>query len=147
MVLISHRGNMGEPNSEMENHPTQINNAIKMGYNVEVDVWSIDDKFFLGHDKPLYQVFESFLLNQFLWIHTKNIEALNRLRYRTNCFFHNTDDAVLTSKNYIWVYPGKELVPGCIAVLPETAEYKKKDLKACYGICTDKPAYWIEELS
>ena len=57
-----------------------------------------------------------------------------------NCFFHNTDDGVLTSHGYIWTYPGKELTKNSIAVLPERVE--DWDLSNCAGICTDQPYKW-----
>ena len=44
MKLIAHRGNINGPNPEKENHPDYINTAIKSGYDVEVDVWFIDNK-------------------------------------------------------------------------------------------------------
>ena len=34
------------------------------GYDVEVDVWSIDKQFYLGHDKPQYKIERSFLQNK-----------------------------------------------------------------------------------
>jgi hypothetical protein len=52
MKLIAHRGNINGSNPEKENHPDYINEAIKLGHNVEIDVWFINNKFYLGHDDP-----------------------------------------------------------------------------------------------
>ena len=54
MILISHRGNVDGPNPEKENHPSYIDMTIKAGYNVEIDVWYIDNNWYLGHDAPQY---------------------------------------------------------------------------------------------
>lgn len=41
--LISYRGNIFEINKELENDPVYINNAIKNGYDVMIDVWFLDN--------------------------------------------------------------------------------------------------------
>ena len=51
-----------------------------------------------------------------------------------NFFFHDKDDAVLTSKQKIWAYPGKQPIQDSIAVLPEIND---DDVCACIGICSD----------
>jgi len=50
MILISHRGNVSGPNPKMENSPLFIQSALEQGFNVEIDVWYKDKKFYLGHD-------------------------------------------------------------------------------------------------
>jgi hypothetical protein len=50
MVLISHRGNIDGVNQNFENQPNYIDDAIKAGYDVEVDIWYIGGKLYLGHD-------------------------------------------------------------------------------------------------
>jgi len=145
MLLISHRGNIDGSNPDKENHPTYLQNAINCGYHAEVDVWYIDGKYILGHDKPQYEISSEFLLNDKLWHHTKNIQALfhlNRMRpnYLINCFFHNTDEAILTSGGWIWTYPGGILTEDSIAVMPEIVDTWKID--NCYGVCTDQCKYY-----
>jgi hypothetical protein len=141
MIFIAHRGNITGKNLR-ENTPDYIEEALHNNYDVEIDVWKIDSDFFLGHDNPNTKIDASFLSKKGLWIHAKNIEALHALHDKTNCFFHNTDEAVLTSHNLIWVYPGKTLLPGSIAVLPETVQYSFSALKQCYAICSDIIGYW-----
>ena len=46
MILISHRGNISGVRSENENNPNYINAALKLGYEVEVDVRFENGKFF-----------------------------------------------------------------------------------------------------
>lgn len=140
MIYIAHRGNLKGPNIDNENHPDYINEAIRAGFDVEIDIWFIDDKYVLGHDHPLILVKEKFLLTNGLWVHAKNIEALDKLHGKIeHLFFHDSDDAVLTSSNYIWTYVGKRpLTKNSIAVLPEQTNYTLSELKTCAGICSDK---------
>jgi len=141
MRIISHRGNIYGVDSSAENSPTQIISAIMYGYDVEIDLWVIDGVLLLGHDAPTYEISLDWLTNynEYLWIHCKNINALNLIKDDFNAFGHDVDDYVLTSKKFIWVYPNKPLVPNSIAVLPEKATYNADDLNQCYGICTDFP--------
>ena len=140
MKLISHRGNLGGPNPERENHPDYIYEAIQAGYDVEIDVWGVDGKFKLGHDEPQYD-FPFDLFNNFyqkLWIHCKNMEALSRLNdldsngHKLNYFSHEDDLGVLTSKGYIW---STHLYDRGILVMPEV--FNKEPNKNTFGICSD----------
>jgi hypothetical protein len=135
MKYISHRGNLAGPD-EKENHPDYVSNALNLGYDVEIDVWHIAGEFFLGHDKPQYSISDSFLENEKFWCHAKNLHALEKMMSRNvHCFWHQEDDMVLTSKKFIWTYPGKDLSTKSIAVLPELVV--DWDTSICYGICTD----------
>ena len=148
MRLISHRGNLSGPNSCVENHPDSIAKALRLGYDCEIDVWKIDNKFWLGHDEPLYE-FDS--IDFFdaeskakLWIHCKNFEALNHLRKpidHIDFFFHNKDDYTLTSSGLIWTYPGKQTGSNSILVHNECIPV---DYSNIYGLCTDY-VEWHEE--
>jgi len=136
MIYISHRGNLSGPDKTIENLPEQIKKVLQSGYHCEIDVWKINNNFYLGHDEPQYQVDKKFLKTRNLWCHAKNIDALFELKkLNTNCFFHNTDDVTLTSKGYLWTYPGQQLTIDSIAVLPERVfNYNTQIAK---GICTD----------
>ena len=87
MKFISHRGNLYGPNKLHENHPKYILNAIKMGFNVEVDVRIKDNFFYLGHDFPQYKIDAKFLINNKLWCHAKDLNALNKLNKIKSHFF------------------------------------------------------------
>lgn len=121
MILISHRGNLNGK-SDRENQPDYIEEALAQGFDVEIDVWRIDNQFYLGHDKPVYLVEEDFLRKSGLWCHAKNIDALNQMVEveMVHCFWHQDDDVTLTSEGYLWTYPGKQLTSNSIAVLPTT---------------------------
>jgi hypothetical protein len=137
MILISHRGNINGRIIDAENRPDYIEDTIRLGYEVEIDMWWIDGRIYLGHDKPQYEVSEEWLGERIdkLWIHCKNIELLNWIRSTTlHYFWHETDTITLTSKEYIWAYPGKQPIKNSIAVMPEIHE---EDITQCLGICSD----------
>ena len=135
MIFISHRGNISGIRSSDENNPNYVNTALKLGYEVEVDVRFENGKFFLGHDFSQYHVDNEFLLNSKIWCHAKTKEALEALeKIKAHYFWHQEDDYTITSKGYIWTYPGKKILPKSICVLPERVNYKKID---CLGICSD----------
>jgi hypothetical protein len=147
MKLIAHRGNIDGPNPLQENRPEYIEAAIAEGYDVEIDIRydTFDKTLYLGHDEPQYPT-SWFWLRKYihhLWVHCKNIEALYEFAHGTsgfNYFWHQEDDFTLTSRNYIWTYPGKSYTPKSIIVMPElNHKIKFKDLKAlsCFGICSD----------
>lgn len=137
MILISHRGNIDGPILDKENSPDYIHKAIELGYDVEIDMWLINDKIYLGHDEPQYEINYKWLNDKInkLWIHCKNIELLSWIKHtQLHYFWHENDKMTLTSKNYIWVYPGNQPLMGSISVMPEI---HKEDTTQCVGICSD----------
>jgi hypothetical protein len=137
MIYISHRGNLKGRNIERENEPAYIDEAINSGFDVEIDMWWVDGRVYLGHDEPTYEVDNEWLVDRAdkLWVHCKNIELLNWIPITLlHYFWHENDTLTLTSKNYVWVYPGKQPVVGSIAVMPEIHNDK---IKKCAGICSD----------
>ena len=135
MILISHRGNTKGSIPERENTISYIEEALEDGYDVEIDVWFIEEKFWLGHDNPCTEVSEEYLENERFWCHAKNREALEKMiqNGKIHCFWHQTDDFQLTSRNYIWTYPNKKYGKMSICVLPEDPE----DIHGAAGICLD----------
>ena len=135
MFFISHRGNVNGINKNSENKPDYVRSALKMGFHVEVDVRFRNNKFYLGHDKPTYEVNSQFLINKKIWCHAKTSEALFALKtIKAHYFWHQEDDYTITSKGYFWTYPGKKLLKNSICVLPEKSNFK---IKKCAGICSD----------
>lgn len=134
-------------NPELENSPSYIQDAIDAGFDVEIDVWYIDDQWFLGHDEPQYKVDNKFLVSRRnkLWCHAKNTDALfHMIRLGViHCFYHQSDDVVLTSRNYLWTFPGRQLTKISIAVLPEQTDWTMEDLAECSGICSDYISKYI----
>jgi hypothetical protein len=138
MILISHRGNIDGKIVERENQPEYIDEAISEGYDVEIDVWSIDGVLFLGHDEPQYEISDVWLEKRYdnIWVHCKNIEAMEWFNALSSYhyFWHEEDTLTLTSRGVVWAYPGKQPIKGSIAVMPEIYN---EDVSQCVGICSD----------
>lgn len=138
LILISHRGNVNEKNISYENNPNYISTALQLEFNVEIDLWRINSKLYLGHDSPQYIIDENYILNEKFWIHIKNSEAMEYCSNidNINYFWHNTDDYTLTSFGFIWTYPNKKILSKSIAMIPNKIN-DINHLLNCSGICND----------
>ena len=135
MILIAHRGNTAGPNPAMENNPKYIEEALLQGFDVEVDVWLIGGKFFLGHDKPDYEISRTFLNRNGLWCHAKNADALvSMIAAGIHCFWHQEDDHTITSRGYIWTHPNSFPNKSGIYVYND---FNEKLIGKTQGICSD----------
>jgi hypothetical protein len=140
MKIISHRGNLNGPILEKENTPNYIDDAICKQFDVEIDIWCIDEFIFLGHDAPMTKIEDSWLIarSNNLWCHAKNLEAicyLNNIQ-GIHYFWHETDKITLTNRGIPWCYPGNYLKNGI------TVELNYNNIPKVYGICTDYPLKW-----
>lgn len=137
MLRISHRGNLTGPNKEQENQPEYVLKALRAGFDVEIDVWLVGDDLFLGHDHPDHKIDLRFLYHGNFWCHAKNVDVLAFLAQNGfHCFWHQEDDVTLTSRGYLWTYPGKPLTGHkSIAVMPERVP--GWDVSKAWGICSD----------
>jgi len=144
MKIISHRGFINGTDKNLENNPEQILNLVNKGIDVEIDIRIHNNKFYLGHDEPMYEVTRDFIENEKLWCHAKTFSALQFLS-KINChyFWHQNDDYTLTSRGFIWVYPGKPILENSICVTPENFDL---DYSKCFGICTDHVKKYIKDL-
>lgn len=139
MILISHRGNLNGPNKQLENNPNHILDVLKK-YNVEIDLWYKNEKLYLGHDEPTYEINFNFFTND-MWIHCKNFEAVEYMqKTKLNWFWHENDKITVTSNGYIWCFP-KVYINNAITV---ELNYNKNLPKNLLGICTDYPEYYNE---
>ena len=138
--LISHRGNLEGPKKDQENRPEYLNKALAMGYDVELDIWYLNSKIYLGHDLPQYEVKEDYIesISDRAWFHCKNFEAIEFLSSssdRYNYFWHQSDRFTLTSKGFIWTYPGEQTSENSIIV--DLSKEAKINGYNCYAICAD----------
>jgi hypothetical protein len=147
MVCIAHRGNTNGPNPTRENTRAYIEEALLKGFDVEIDVWGVEGRLFLGHDKGLEPISTEYLHENFdhLWVHCKNVEAIDLIHAhtpRTKYFWHQTDDYTLTSNGYVWCYPGMAMpksrgimvMPEVLVTLDVICEFAQTNL---YAICSD----------
>lgn len=106
--FIAHRCNIYGPQPDTENTLTRIERLLEVyEFDAEIDVWSVGDRLFLGHDGPKEEISITTLsfYKDRLWVHCKNIDALYRLQTICNCFYHTDEDYALTTKGYVWKYP------------------------------------------
>lgn len=145
MIYIAHRGLFTGPDKVRENHPDQIKIALEHGFQCEIDVRVVDSKLYLGHDTPDYEIDVAFLHDYRFWVHAKNIEALELLNesiLSCNYFWHQNDSYTLTSKQYVWVNPGEDLIKRSVMVMPEIIDpllvnTLGQEVNECYAICSD----------
>lgn len=142
MFLIAHRGLLNGPDAMLENNPDQVTYTLSGGFHCEVDLWRLGGKWYLGHDRPTYVVDDAFLRQKGLWLHCKNAGALFELptlKQKLNYFWHENDDYTITSRGYIWAYPGKIVSRDAILVLPEIEDKTFQSLEGLEyaGICSD----------
>ena len=138
--LIAHRGNINGPDKENENSYYSINFALKMGFEVEIDLRFYNSKLYIGHDKAQNELdFKKISNISKVWFHCKDIESIEIIRKKNikKFFYHDTDNIALTSNGYFWTYPGHKITDNSIIVMPEKANYAKNDFHYCAGICSD----------
>ncbi len=146
MRIISHRGNLSGPDPDNQNHPDQVLKVLKTGLDCEIDVWRVDDEFYLGHDEPQHLIDAKFLRNSGLWVHAKNLDVLNNIPFSktkdgsflsndVRFFWHQADDFTLTSNGLIWTFPNKEVCEKSI-IVDNNRNWRQKNYN-CFGVCTD----------
>ncbi len=139
--IISHRGNINGKNLKLENSFNYLKHAISLGFEVEIDLWIVNNQIYFGHDNPQYKItkqqFNS--IKKYSWFHCKNLNAIEYCLKIKNIkyFWHQSDDFTLTSNGYIWTYPGKEITSKSIIVTLDDLKFNH-EIKP-YGICTDRP--------
>ena len=135
MIIISHRGNLNGTNSTSENKPDSVLEALSLGFDVEVDVRLHKGNLYLGHDEPNYEIDLNFLKQSGVWVHAKNKDVVSLLKNEKDIhwFWHEVDQMTLTSREYVWCFPGHEIDGGIMV------DHGQKTNKNILGICTDNP--------
>ena len=141
MKIISHRGNIRGPVPDKENRPSYIDSAISNGYDVEVDIRSIDGELWLGHDEPQYKIDHNWLNKRrhYLWIHCKNVEAAHEC-WAYHSFCHTNDPFTYTTTGKIWLHDlSLKIDSDTIIPLISMEDIGKSINGNPYAICTDYP--------
>ncbi len=142
MILISHRGNVDGVKQHRENTLSYIEEAIQLGYDVEIDLRVKGGKTFLGHDTPDHPVSLEWLEERKhkLWIHAKDVHALvfckeNNLKY----FFHEKEEQTLISNGLIWTHDLDNVTRySVIPLISDKLNLKDfSKFKNCHAICSD----------
>ena len=138
--LISHRGNIDGAEKNIENTTFAIEKAINNGFDCEVDLWINEKSIYLGHDKPQYKIELSFL-NEFrdklfgYIVKTLKLLYICKIKIKIlNYFWHENDRFTITSKGYLWTYPGNKYSENSVIVnLGKNLILESN----CFGICSD----------
>ena len=141
--FISHRGNINKIVPDRENTKKYIDEAIKLGYDVEIDIRTKDGLLYLGHDTA-DEIVEMDWLNdrkENLWLHLKDYDSLttfcnheNKFQY----FCHQSDDFTLVSSGLIWCHAiHNKMNKNCIIPLLSLEEVKNYKQNNFYAVCSD----------
>jgi hypothetical protein len=142
VIIISHRGNIRGAIPDKENRPSYIDCAIGSGYHVEIDVRSINDELWLGHDEPQYKIDHNWLdkRRNYLWLHCKNIETATEC-WKYNSFCHTGDPFTYTTTGKIWLHDLSMKIDDNVIIPLITLNDIVQSLNGIpYAICTDYPA-------
>ena len=141
--FISHRGNVRKINPDRENTKKYIDEAIKLGYDVEIDIRTKADALYLGHDSTDEPVGIKWLAERKdkLWLHIKDYDSLitfcdsnDNFKY----FCHQSDDFTLVSNGLIWCHKvDNKMTDNCIIPLLSLEEVHEYNQYTFYGVCSD----------
>lgn len=104
LIFVAHRGNISGRKVNRENEPSYLQEALKLGFAVEIDVRYYLGKIFFGHDYPQYEVD----LDQAPWrdnlsvfYHCKDIQTLDYFtqHQKCSCFFYQDGPGITTIAN------------------------------------------------
>jgi hypothetical protein len=144
MKIISHRGNIKGPIFEKENRPSYIDCALGNGYDVEIDIRTVNGELWLGHDEPQYKITHTWLKcrKDYLWIHCKDLETAKQCwEYKSFC--HTSDPYTYTSTGKIWLHDlSMKIDDNVIIPLISNKDLHKFSTiynDSVYAICTDYP--------
>ena len=150
ITFIAQRGNLNREKTGEENQLEYMYEAWVSGYNVECDVIGYKHQLYFGHDEPQQLADERFLCYPEVWVHAKNLEAVNILsKLSCHWFWHQEDKMTLTSQGKAWCYPGV-YIDSYSAVFLDLEPQRldpltlNKYLK-CDKVCGDYKYPWVEK--
>jgi hypothetical protein len=167
MRIISHRANLNGPSEDYSEF--KILRALRMGFDIEIDVRGESNKLWVGHDRHEFLLSKNITSNEMLsrvWYHAKDLAAVELLPDNALAFAHADDDFTIVAgdKKIIWLHPRlnprlDELI-ATAAITPNRTivldvqghprldpfEFIKKR-NHFLGVCTDWPIDWLEELA
>lgn len=138
MIQIAHRGNFSGELPEYENRISHLNHALTLGYWIECDIQMYNGELHFGHDEPQELVDFKILMHERTICHAKDIESLQVIHnLGAHYFWHETDKVTLTSRGYIWCYPGVHIRHPNAIWLDLHDEMIPRDTSGIFGICAD----------
>ena len=141
-IYISNRGNLAGKDPNEENKPDYIRNALDKGVCVKTDLWVIKDRTVTGKEHPSIGIDLKYFNKEKLLIQARNPTALlYLLEEGYHCFWRESDNLIMTNRNFILSYAGS-IFPKSIIMLPEqNAIVTNNDYM---GICSDFISGWTK---
>ncbi|MFM2010735.1 MAG: Synechococcus phage [Bacteroidota bacterium] len=147
MYIISNRGNLNGRISEFENQPQYVDEAIvNHGLFVKIDVWVVDNKFYLGNEEPTYLIDPHWLIYREadLLIQARNVDAVKFLNsLNLNWFWHETDELTISSGGTVLLFNDNLFIKDCITFV----ESENKKIVSESGVCADHPITYMKKYS
>jgi hypothetical protein len=146
-IIIARYGNINGPD-ELQNSPKFVEQTLKAGWHVCVEVVFHNGAFLLPHAEinghSFTPVPPSFFSRQRVWACATNPETLDALcNINAHCFMFSGEQPTLTSAHFIWTPAPHALTDRGIAYLPETAPPDWLENCEPAGLCSDQPAQYI----
>jgi hypothetical protein len=143
-IIISHLGNIDGRNEERENTLPYIQEALKAGWHVCIEVVFRNGNFLLPHIHGMTPVPPALLSKQRVWVRTHDAETLDGLcTINAHCFFGGESPLALTSSQFIMTMPPEMLSSRSIAAFPELAEPEWLLSAEPAGLCSNEPLRYI----
>ena len=118
-IYISNRGNLAGKDPDEENKPDYIEKALEQGVCVKTDVWVIKDRTVTGTKHPSTGINLNVFNKEKLLIQARNPTALlYLLEEGYHCYWRESDNLIMTNRNFILSYAGS-IFPKSIIMLPE----------------------------
>jgi len=151
MIKIAHRGNFEGGNTPTENTIAQIDLAIAEGYDVKIDVWLLNDKWYLGYNLPQEEIDLAFMERPTIWTHCRDLKGYVSLYHnpKVNALWHSSDDFTFTSKGIKWAASGIRTTDGIMTFPHYEADLEDEinfGIIQPLGVCSDT-FYWLRQSS
>ena len=141
-IYISNRGNLGGKDTEEENKPDYLEKALDYGVCVKTDIWLIKDRTVTGTEHPSIGINLDLFDKEKLIVQARNPSALlYLLKNGYHCFWRETDNLIMTNRNFVLSYAGS-IFPKSIMMLPEENTILTND--DYMGICSDFISGYVE---
>ena len=143
-IIISHLGNIDGRQPEKENQLKYLQVALDAGYHVCVEVVFKNGAFLLPSAAGMQNAPPAFFAKKRIWSRCHDADTLDALcNIGAHAFSATTADLTLTSHQFIWTLPPKELSLRSIAVYPEFADADWLDKYEPAGLCSNEPSRYI----
>src|SRR2546429_6228317 len=116
MYIVALRANL-EGRSDCENHPQAVRKCLALGFGAEVDLWTIDGEYWLGHDRPTYPIKLEEFDRDGVFFHLKT--PFIPILQSADAFAIDHDTFVVTIRGRIWANYGHAAPPHSIMCAPD----------------------------